>query len=63
MDPNLNHQFFDLPASAQFDTPLHRYVNAFNGRNQLAMASILQTTYSPFTHLSLKPMWIALNPS
>lgn len=40
MDPNPNHQFFDLPASAQLDTALHRYVNAFNGRNQLAMPSI-----------------------
>jgi hypothetical protein len=40
MDPNHKDQLIDLSTSAQVDTPLHRYVNAFNGRDQLAMASV-----------------------
>jgi hypothetical protein len=40
MNPAEKHQPLDLPTSSQLDTPLHRYVNAFNGRDQLAMASV-----------------------
>ena len=40
MDPTQKDQPSDFLTSAQVDTPLHRYVNAFNRRDQVAMASV-----------------------
>jgi hypothetical protein len=40
MDPAEKHQTLDFANTFQDATPLHRYVNAFNGRDQLAMASV-----------------------
>ena len=40
MDPTQKDQPSDFSTSAQVDTPLHRYVNAFNRRDQVAMASV-----------------------
>ena len=40
MDPTQKDQPSDFSTSAQVDSPLHRYVNAFNRRDQVAMASV-----------------------
>lgn len=40
MDPTQKDQLSDLTNSVQVATPLHHYVNAFNARDQLSMASV-----------------------
>jgi len=40
MDPTQKDQLSDLTNFVQVATPLHHYVNAFNARDQLAMASV-----------------------